>query len=126
MDLPDARLVILVAALSWPGLALLGAGLAPTAVGSRTDAVAAGIALGIGAPVAAITSTLIGVGFFLLFFDAIDWGVLPHIPLDSAGEALGKTVRLGVLGAIRITPLVAAAATLWILVLRGRRIRRFD
>ena len=58
----ERRHVVLIATLTWPGLALLGAGLAPAAVGSRVDAVAAGIALGIGAPIAAITSIVIGVG----------------------------------------------------------------
>jgi hypothetical protein len=112
----DLRAVVLVAALSWPGLALLGAGLAPAAIGSRIDAVIAGIALGIGAPIAAITSTLIGVAIIYLVYGTS----------ASAGEALGTMIRLGVLGAVRLAPLVAVAATIWILIVRRRRVRLID
>lgn len=105
--------VVLIALLSWPGLALLGAGLAPTAVGSRTDALAAGLALGVGAPIAAIASTMIGV--------AIVWAVLSTGPV--VGEAVGTTIRLGVLGAIRFAPLVAAAVIVWIFVVRRFQVR---
>jgi hypothetical protein len=115
-ELPDVRMIVLVAAMSWPGLALLGAGLAPAVLGSRVDAVVAGIALAIGAPIAAITSTMIGVAIAVAIADAryrTDVGV---------GEALGFTIRLGVLGAIRLAPLVAIAVTIWILVVRQRRV----
>jgi hypothetical protein len=112
-DLPDVRLIVLVAALSWPGLALLGAGLAPAVLGSRIDAVVAGIALGIGAPVAAITSTLIGVAIASPLYSQE----------QSMGGALSLTIQLGVLGAIRFAPLVAIAVTIWILVVRQRRIQ---
>jgi hypothetical protein len=111
-DLPDARLIVLVAALSWPGLALLGAGLAPAVLGSRVDAVVAGIALGIGAPVAAITSTLIGVAIASPLYSKE----------QTIGGALGLTIQLGVLGAMRFAPLVAIAVTIWILVVRQRRV----
>src|SRR6476619_2526163 len=53
-----------VAIVGLPGVALLGAGLAPTTIGSRIDACVAGIALAIGAPVAAVTSMVI-TGFFV-------------------------------------------------------------
>ena len=112
MDLPDVRQIVLIAALSWPGLALLGAGLAPAALGSRIDAVVAGVALGIGAPIAAITSILIGIAIIALVSST---GA-------GTGAALGLTIRLGVLGAIRFAPLVAIAATIWILVVRQRRV----
>jgi hypothetical protein len=116
MELPDVRSVVLIAALAWPGLALLGAGLAPAVLGSRVDAVVAGIALGIGAPVAAITSTLIGVAIFVAIAPA-------KYDMDtSVGEAIGLTIRLGVLGAVRLAPLVAIAVTIWILVVRQRRV----
>jgi hypothetical protein len=116
MELPDVRQVVLIAALSWPGLALLGAGLAPAVLGSRVDAVVAGIALGIGAPVAAISSTLIGVAIFVAI-------AAPVYSMDTTvGEAIGLTIRLGVLGAIRYAPLVAIAVTIWILVVRQRRV----
>jgi hypothetical protein len=121
-DLPDARLIVLVAALSWPGLALLGAGLAPTALGSRVDAMVAGIALGIGAPVAAITSAMIGVGILLAIYNSGDFNGQPHMPGDFTGVVLGLTVRLGVLGALRVAPLVAIAVGAWLIVVRSRRV----
>jgi hypothetical protein len=104
----DLRRVVLVAALSWPGLALLGAGLAPAAIGSRIDATIAGVALGIGAPIASITSALIGVA------------IIASVSSTGAGvgEALGTTIRLGVLGAVRLAPLVAAAVVVWVLAVR--------
>lgn len=112
MDQADVRQIVLVAALSWPGLALLGAGLAPAAVGSRIDAIVAGVALGIGAPIAAIASILIGIAIIALVSST---GA-------GTGAALGLTIRLGVLGAIRFAPLLAIAVTIWILVVRQRRV----
>lgn len=112
-DQADLRQMIMAAAFAWPGLALLGAGLAPAAMGSRIDAVVAGIALAIGAPVAAITSTLIGLAIIYLFSST---GA-------SAGEALGTTIRLGVLGAMRLAPFVAIAVAVWLYVVRQVRIR---
>jgi len=113
MDQANFRQMVLVAALSWPGLALLGAGLAPAALGSRIDAVVAGVALGVGAPIAAITSILIGVAIIALLSST---GA-------GTGEALGMTIRLGVLGAIRFAPLVAIAVTVWLFVVRLRQVR---
>ena len=116
LDQPDLRPVILIAVLAWPGLALLGAGLAPAALGSRVDAVAAGVALAIGAPIAAILSTLISVTIVVgLLSPELDMGV---------GEALGTTVRLGVLGAVRLAPLVAAAVVVWVFAVRQVELRR--
>jgi hypothetical protein len=109
----DLRELILVASLSWPGLALLGAGLAPTATGTRTDAFVAGVALGVGAPVAAITSALIAVAIILVVSST---GA-------ATGAALGLTIRLGVMGALRFAPLVAVAVVAWIWLVRGRRTR---
>ena len=105
--------VLLVAALSWPGLALLGAGLAPAAIGSRLDAAAAGLALAIGAPIAAVMSILIGVALVAALMDN---GA-------AVGEAIGMTIRLGVLGAIRFAPLVAAAVIVWIFAVRRFQVR---
>jgi len=99
---------IALAALTWPGLALLGAGLAPAVVGSRIDAVVAGIALGIGAPVAAVTS--IAIGLVILVGLASSGG--------RAGEAAGLVIRLGVQGAGRWAPLVAIAAIVWVVTVR--------
>jgi hypothetical protein len=116
LDQPDLRPVILIAVLAWPGLALLGAGLAPAALGSRVDAVAAGVALAIGAPIAAILSTLISVTIVVgLLSPELDMGV---------GEALGATIRLGVLGAVRLAPLVAAAVVVWVFAVRQLELRR--
>lgn len=98
---------VLAAALTWPGLALLGAGLAPTAIGSRADATVAGLALAIGAPVAAVTSIVIGAAIVGL-----------HPRTDGVGEAVGLAIRLGVLGAIRVAPLLALAAAAWVLLVR--------
>ena len=116
LEQPDLRPVFLIAVLSWPGLALLGAGLAPAALGSRIDAVAAGVALAIGAPIAAITSTLISV--------AIVVSVLGHDLGLGVGDALGTTIRLGVLGAVRLAPLVAAAVVVWVIAVRQVEFRR--
>jgi hypothetical protein len=116
LDLSDLRPVVLIAVLSWPGLALLGAGLAPAALGSRIDAVVAGVALAIGAPIAAITSTLISV--------AIVVGLLSQDLGLGVGDALGTTIRLGVLGAIRLAPLVAAAVVIWVFAVRQLELRR--
>jgi hypothetical protein len=112
-DQADLRQIIMAAAFSWPGLALLGAGLAPAALGSPIDAVVAGIALGIGAPIAAIASTLIGIAIIYLFYST---GA-------NAGEALGATIRLGVLGAMRVAPLVVVAVSIWLFVVRQLHIR---
>jgi hypothetical protein len=105
----EPRHVLAVAALTWPGLALLGASLAPAAVGSRIDAVVAGVALGLGAPIAALTSILISVALVAAVFDTA--GV-------ELGDAVGTTIRLGVLGALRFAPLVALAVVLWLLLVR--------
>jgi hypothetical protein len=91
-------------------------------VGSRVDAAVAGIALAIGAPVAAITSALIGVGIFLAIYNAGDFEYLPRLPSDFTGTVLGLTIRLGVLGALRVAPLVAVAVGAWLVVVRSRRI----
>jgi len=116
LDAPDVRQVVLAAALSWPGLALLGAGLAPAALGSRIDAAMAGIALGIGAPIAAITSILIGVA------------IIASISSTGAGvgEALGITIRLGVLGAVRWAPLLGVVVVVWLVVVRQTESRPTD
>jgi hypothetical protein len=110
----DGRTLIFVAALSWPGLALLGAALAPSAIGSRSDAVATAIAMGIGAPLAAILSALIAVAIIALVTTT---GA-------QTGAALGLTIRLGVLGAMRWAPLVAVAVAVWLFVVRRRGVPR--
>jgi hypothetical protein len=90
------------------GVGLLGAGLAPAAVGSRIDGFVVGLALGIGVPVAAVTSALIGT---FLAGSALD-GV------DQGSRLAGQVLRSGVGGAVRLGPLIAVASTIWVLVVR--------
>jgi hypothetical protein len=99
----EIRLAVLVVGL--PAVALLGAGLAPSTIGSRIDAVVAGIAFGIGAPVAAVTSILIGAMVVDLF-------AAPTIDL------VGPLLRGGVMAAIGVAPLVALASAAWVVVTR--------
>ena len=100
-------LTITMAAI--PALALLGAGLAPAATGSRVDAAVAGIAFAIGAPVAAALSSMIAV--FVYF------AMNPDVT-NLAGEAVGDVIRVGVGAAMRVAPMLAAAAALWVVVVR--------
>jgi hypothetical protein len=108
-------LTITMAAI--PALALLGAGLAPAATGSRVDAAVAGIAFAIGAPVAAALSSMIAV--FVYF------AMNPDVT-GLAGEAVGDVIRVGVGAAMRVAPMLAAAAALWVVVVRQleRRVTR--
>jgi hypothetical protein len=99
----EVRLLVLVVGL--PAVALLGAGLAPSTIGSRIDAVVAGIALGIGAPVAAVTSILIGAL-------VLDMFAPPRIDL------VGPLLRGGVMAAIGVAPLVALASASWVVAVR--------
>lgn len=99
---------IAIAAMALPALALLGAGLAPTAVGSRVDAAVVGVALAIGAPVAAALSTAIAV-FVVLAASEFD---------EVAGPAVGQVIKLGVASAARVTPLLVAVAVLWVIAIR--------
>ena len=50
---------VVIAVASLPALALLGAGLTSAALGSRSSAASAGLAMAVGAPVAAVTSAMI-------------------------------------------------------------------
>ena len=54
------ELALVAAAVGVPGVALLGAGLTPSTLGSARWAVISGVAFAIGAPVAAVTSLVIG------------------------------------------------------------------
>jgi hypothetical protein len=90
------------------GIGLLGAGLAPAALGSRIDAVAVGVALGIGVPVAAVTSALIGA-----FLSGSLLG-----GFDEGASLAGTMLRAGMTDAVRTAPLVILAATAWVLVVR--------
>jgi hypothetical protein len=93
-------------AIGLPGVALLGAGLAPSTLGSRPDAVVTGVAFAVGAPVAAVTSIALG---------AL---VLSTFALGELG-LVGPVIRAGVLAAIAVLPLVVLAATAWVIVTRA-------
>jgi len=101
----EPSLAAMVIAIGLPGVALLGAGLAPAALGSRVDAVVVGIALAIGAPVAATASLVIG-----------GWVIDSWIG-DSALLA-SPILRAGVSAALGIAPLVGLAAAAWVTILR--------
>jgi hypothetical protein len=86
-----------------PGVALLGAGLAPAAIGSALDGLVVGLAMAIGAPVAAVTSLVIGA--FIL--DAL-----------GARDVAGGILRASVSTAVSAGPLVALVSALWVLAVR--------
>jgi hypothetical protein len=98
----------LVALFSLPALALLGAGLTSAALGSRSSAVSAGLAMGVGVPVAAVTSAMIGV--FILVNAVRGAGV--------GTDAAGLLLRTGVMAAVGISPLIALASVGWVLLVR--------
>jgi hypothetical protein len=95
----EGALMALVVGL--PGVALLGAGLAPATLGSRIDAVVVGLAFAIGAPVAAVTSIVIG-AFLLDVFTA------------GGTDLAGPILRAGVSGAVGVAPLVGLGAACWV------------
>ena len=88
-----------------PGVALLGAGLSGSASGSRLEALFAGVAFAIGAPVAAVTSLVIG-AFLLSAF------------ADGGFDLAGPILRAGVQSAIAVAPAVAIAALGWVVAVR--------
>ena len=98
---------IVIAVASLPALALLGAGLTSAALGSRSSAASAGLAMAVGAPVAAVTSAMICT--FLV-------GLAP-VHLNSL-EAAGRVLRVGVSAAVRIAPLIALGSVGWVVLLR--------
>ena len=99
------ELALLALAVGLPGVALLGAGLAPATLDSRIDAVVAGVAFAIGSPVAAVTSIVIG-AFVISAF------------ANGGADLAGPLLRAGVTTALGIAPLVALAAALWVLAVR--------
>lgn len=88
-----------------PGIALLGAGLGPAARGSRIDAVVVGVALAIGAPVAATASFVI-------------WGWVIDSWLGESADFAAPFLRAGVSAAMQVAPLVALGAAAWVVILR--------
>jgi hypothetical protein len=99
---------VILALFSLPGLALLGAALTSAALGSRSSAASAGLAMGVGVPVAAVTSAMIGA--FLLV------SALPGA--GDGAAAAGMLLRAGVTAAVRISPLIALASAAWVLLVR--------
>ena len=101
----DGDIALMAVVVGTAGVALLGAGLAPSAIDSRVDAVVAGIALAIGAPVAAVTSMFIA-------------ALIVGMAVGDDGEFSGLVMRGGVLTALRVAPIVIAASVLWVLFVR--------
>ena len=64
----------------------------------------------IGAPVAAALSTAIAV--------LVAFALRPEVT-NVTGEAVGDVIRVGVVGAIRVAPLLAVVAVLWVIVIRA-------
>lgn len=99
----DVRLdfALVIIAVGSAGVALLGAGLAPAAVGSRIDAAVVGVAMALGAPVAAVTSMVIA-------------GAIAEALYEPVEGLPGAILRGGVLAAIETAPLVALAVVGWL------------
>jgi hypothetical protein len=108
---PAASTLAALAGLA--GVALLGAGLAPAAQGSRIDGLVVGVALGIGVPVAALTSAIIGT---FLAGSALQG-------FDEGGRLAGQVLRSGVRGATGLAPLITLASTVWVVAVRRWGIR---
>jgi hypothetical protein len=87
------------------GIALLGAGLAPAALGSKIDAFVVGVALAIGGPVAATASFVI-------------WGWLIDSWFGAQADVAAPFLRTGVIAALEVAPLVALGAAAWVVILR--------
>jgi hypothetical protein len=106
------ELALLALAVGLPGVALLGAGLAPATLDSRIDAVVAGVAFAIGSPVAAVTSMVIGA---FVLFNVVPWST-DKVP---GGEGIaGGVLRAGVTAALGISPLIALVSVAWVLLVR--------
>lgn len=102
---------LMLAFFSLPALALLGAGLTSAALGPPPTAASAGLAMGVGVPVAAVSSAMIG-AFILVGLAGTAAG-----QLDGA-EVAGVLLRTGVTAAVRIAPLIAIASVIWVLLVR--------
>jgi hypothetical protein len=105
LDLPAGAMIAL---FSLPGLALLGAGLTGAALGSRSSAASAGLAIGIGSPVAAVTSAMIGAFILVGLVEGASRG----------GDVAGTLLRAGVTAAVRISPLIALGSAGWVMLVR--------
>jgi hypothetical protein len=109
VETPFAALLgFIVTAFSMPGLALLGAGLTSAALGNRSTAISAGVAIGVGVPVAAVTSLVIGAFVAVSFASGAGAGT----------AAAGVVIRTGVSAAGRIWPFIAVGAAAWVVIVR--------
>ena len=107
----EALVALTLALLSLPALALLGAGLTPAALGTPPTAASAGLAMGVGVPVAAVTSAMIGA------FVAI--GLVGALTGHGDGAVVASALlQGGVIAAVRISPLIAIASVAWVLLVR--------
>jgi hypothetical protein len=98
--------IAMIAVLSGvAGVALLGAGLAPAALGSKIDAVVVGLAIAVGAPVAATASFVI-------------WGWVLDSWLGEQADLAAPFLRAGVSAAMHVAPLVAGGAAAWVILVR--------
>lgn len=102
---------VMLALFSLPALALLGAGLTSAALGEPSTAASAGLAMGVGVPVAAVTSAMIG-AFVLVGLLGAATG---HA---DGGIVAGAMLVVGVTAAVRISPLIALASIAWVLLVR--------
>lgn len=99
---------ILVALFCAPGIALLGAGLAGSALDSRSSAAITGLAIAVGVPVAAVASAMIGAFIAVSLADGV----------GDATQVVGHLVRAGVTAAFRIAPLIVAGSVVWVVLVR--------
>ena len=104
----DVFVGLFVAGFSVPGLALLGAGLTSAARGTPGSAISAGLAIGVGVPVAAVTSAMIGIFVVAGLFGG----------LGEGASAAGVVLQQGVMAAERIWPLIVLGATAWVVLVR--------
>jgi hypothetical protein len=102
-ELPD-QIALFCLMVGLPGVGLLGAGLANATLGSWIDAVVTGVAFAIGAPVAAVTSIVIGAFVMGAFVPGSDLA--------------GPILRAGVLAALSVAPAVATGAAIWVIGVR--------
>ena len=99
----------LVALFCAPGIALLGAGLAGSALGPRSSAAITGVAIAVGVPVAAVTSAMIAI-----FVAAVAVGN----DVGDASAIAGQFLRGGVTAAARVSPLIVLGSALWVVLVR--------
>jgi hypothetical protein len=108
---PTPLVGLMLALFSLPALALLGAGLTSAALGTPSTAASAGLAMGVGVPVAAVSSAMIGA------FVLVGLGGAASGQMDGADVA-AVLLRVGVTAAVRISPLIAIASVAWVLLVR--------